>query len=335
MKDFFSIIIPCYNAADVIAHCLGAIEQSGFKDYEIICVDDGSRDATCETIKNYRNATLIPLEKNRGAACARNIGVQHARGNILLFIDSDVVIMPDTLEKIHLSFLQKNADAVVGIYAAEHPFTGTASNYKNLHLRYTRMIMEEEVHIFDGSCVAIKKQVFASVSGFDENIKILAGEDWDLANRISEKGYRIILDKDIPFIHRKYYTVATLFKTDLRKAFGVIKLMVRRSKRQKSLFEKKTAGSLPFSMAFSLFIVFLFAPALFLLYYHIQLAAGAIILLAAVFYLCNRHYFHFFLHEKNLSFMVASMGIFFIFLWAMILGFSGGILDYYLLKHRY
>lgn len=146
-------------------------------------------------------------------------------------------IMKDTIEKIQSSFALKNAYVIVGIYAAQHPFEGIASNYKNLHLRYTRMIMEAEVHIFDGSCVAIKKEVFDRVSGFDEHIKILAGENWDLANRISEMGYKIILDKSIPFIHRKYYTVANLFRTDLRKAFGVIKLMLRRSKRKKGLLE--------------------------------------------------------------------------------------------------
>jgi glycosyltransferase involved in cell wall biosynthesis len=335
MPDFFSIIIPCYNAADVIAFCLNSIVESNFQNYEVICVDDCSRDNTAAIIQQYENVTLIRLDQNQGAAVARNIGAKQARGNILLFIDSDVIIMNDTMAKIQSTFTQKKADVVVGIYAAQHPFEGIASNYKNLHLRYTRMIMEEEVHIFDGSCVAIQKEVFDRVSGFDENIKILAGEDWDLANRISETGYRIILDKSIPFIHRKYYTVSNLFQTDLRKAFGVIKLMLRTSKRKKGLIAKKTAGSLPPSMAFSLFFAFLFAPFLLALFINPGVALGGFFLVFFSIYLCNRSYFHYLSGEKNRAFMLASLGIFFIYQWALIIGFTAGIFDYILLKHKY
>lgn len=335
MNVFFSIIIPCYNAANVIEYCLDAVVQSTLKNYEVICVDDCSQDDTVRIIKGYENVDLISLKTNQGAAVARNIGAKQAKGDILLFIDSDVVIKDDTIAKIQSAFTHKNADAIVGIYSAEHPFSGIASNYKNLHLRYTRMIMDEEVHIFDGSCVAIKKEVFNEVSGFDENIKILAGEDWDLANRISEKGFRIILDKSVTFIHRKYYTIFNLFRTDLRKAFGVIKLALRTGKRKKGLIANKTAGSLPLSMAFSLIIGFLFAPLLLPLFISPVVGIGGLFLLFAAIYFCNRSYFGFLSQEKNQAFMVVSVGIFIVYQWALIIGFTAGIFDYFFLNHKY
>ncbi|RCX20056.1 GT2 family glycosyltransferase [Anaerobacterium chartisolvens] len=335
MDNFFSVIIPCYNAEKVIQYCLDSIKKSTSANYEIICVDDFSGDGTVELIKKYRDVKLICMEKNRGAAVARNEGAKHAGGNILLFIDSDVVIMADTIEKIQASFRENNADAIVGIYSSDHPFKEAASNYKNLHLRYTRMVMNKEVHVFDGSCVAIKKKVFDSVSGFDENIRILAGEDWDLSNRIWAMGYRIILDKDIPFIHRKHYTSASLFRTDLRKAFGVVKLMLRTRNRKRGLVKSDTAGSLPVLMIFSMLMVFLLIPSMLLVFVSAKIAPAVFLLLILMIFLCNKKYFLFMCKEKSFLFMLASMGLFALYVWSMILGFAGGILDYYLLKHKY
>ena len=335
MQDFISIIIPCYNASDVIECCLDQIIQSTNKNYEIICVDDCSTDNTIEVIKNYKKVITIPLKKNQGAAVSRNVGVKKAKGNILLFIDSDVILNKNTIEMILLSFKKTKADSIVAIYSEKHPYKGIVSNYKNLHLRYTRLIMPERVHIFDGSCVAIKKEVFNAVGGFDENIRILAGEDWDLASKIYSYGYYIYLDKTISFIHRKEYKLLNLFKTDLRKAFGVIKLLLRTKKRKKGLIENRVTGSLPASMGLSIILIAALTPLLITVIFNIIFSLIGLILILLLIFLLNIKYFYYFVKQKGVIFSVFSFGIFILYNFALILGFTFGLADYYILNHKY
>ena len=89
---FFSIIIPVYNVEKYLHRCIKSILNQKFDDYEIILIDDGSKDNSIEICRKYaevnNNITLI-TKKNGGAASARNEGIQKSRGNYLLFVDSD------------------------------------------------------------------------------------------------------------------------------------------------------------------------------------------------------------------------------------------------------
>jgi len=94
-----SIIIPVHDGEATIAHCLQSIMDSSFKDYEVIVVDDGSCDSTIDIVKTF-TCQLYSLETAKGAATARNFGASRAKGKILFFTDSDIIIKRDTLEKV-------------------------------------------------------------------------------------------------------------------------------------------------------------------------------------------------------------------------------------------
>ena len=89
-----SIIIPVYNASLTLKECLDAIFNSHFKNFEVIVVSDNSPDNSVKLAKEYR-CKVIELSENKGPAFARNIGAQAAEGDVLLFLDSDVVIKND------------------------------------------------------------------------------------------------------------------------------------------------------------------------------------------------------------------------------------------------
>lgn len=100
-----SIIIPTYNEESVILDCLDSLSKQSFKDFEIIVVDDGSTDKTYEVlsklqITNYK--LQIIQTKHIGAGGARNEGVKHAKGEILVFVDADM-----TFDKNFLKMLIK------------------------------------------------------------------------------------------------------------------------------------------------------------------------------------------------------------------------------------
>ncbi len=105
----FSIIVPVYNVEKYIAKCLDSIKEQTFNDYEVIVVNDGTKDNSMDIVKRYD--FKIVNQKNQGLSSARNTGVKHATGEYLIFIDSDDYIENDLLKKINES-LKNNPDIV-------------------------------------------------------------------------------------------------------------------------------------------------------------------------------------------------------------------------------
>ena len=105
----FSIIVPVYNVEKYIKKCLDSIKNQSFKDYEVIIVNDGTQDNSMDIVNDY-NFKVIN-QKNQGLSAARNKGVEKAKGEYLLFIDSDDYIEKDLLKEINKS-LSNNPDLV-------------------------------------------------------------------------------------------------------------------------------------------------------------------------------------------------------------------------------
>ena len=114
---FFSVVIPTYNRKPILEKCLRAMESQmlrpdgGVTGYEIVLVDDGSTDGTVAWLRasaaDFPHVVLYE-QNHEGAAIARNFGVQQAKGDTIIFIDSDLVVLE--------GFLQHHADALNGAY---------------------------------------------------------------------------------------------------------------------------------------------------------------------------------------------------------------------------
>lgn len=116
-KDLVSIIVPVYNAGSFIGETISMVQAQSFKDWELILVDDGSRDDSRQKIrqcmeKGDDRIRLIVREKNEGAARARNTGMEAARGRYVAFLDADDLWMPDKLKK-ELAFMKEKQAAFV------------------------------------------------------------------------------------------------------------------------------------------------------------------------------------------------------------------------------
>ncbi len=94
----FSVVIPTYNRADLIRAALDSVFAQEFKDYEVIVVDDGSTDSTREILESYDNRIRLFTQGNKGPGAARNLGLDHATGEYVTFLDSDDLWFPWTLE---------------------------------------------------------------------------------------------------------------------------------------------------------------------------------------------------------------------------------------------
>lgn len=101
----FSIIVPVYNVENYIEKCLESIMKQTYKDYEVIVVNDGTKDNSMDIVKKY--PVKIIEQENQGLSVARNTGVKHAKGEYIIFLDSDDYIEENLLEEISKSLNNK------------------------------------------------------------------------------------------------------------------------------------------------------------------------------------------------------------------------------------
>ena len=99
MNPKLSVVIASYNHQDYIAETLKSLEEQTFQDFEVIMIDDGSKDKTVEVAANAPSRAQIHVQENQGVVAARNRGIGLAEGQYICFVDSDDVVLPDRFAK--------------------------------------------------------------------------------------------------------------------------------------------------------------------------------------------------------------------------------------------
>src|SRR5690349_11005176 len=187
-----SVVMPVYNAERLLGECLSAVSASTFRDYEVVVVDDSSTDRSREIAAEH-GARVVPSGGRLGPGRARNKGVEHARGDIVFFIDSDVVIRPETLGRLVAAF--DRDPGVAGLMAVQSPtmrFRNLCSVYKNLWMYYTYVRRAgEDVPLFYTTAAAIRRQAFVASGGFDANYVDPNIEDTDYGQKLARHGFRV------------------------------------------------------------------------------------------------------------------------------------------------
>ena len=300
-----SIVVPAYQNEAGLNECLRALAPSAGPDTEILVVDDGSTDDTSGAAARL-GARVIRLEKNFGAGRARNEGAKHAQGDVLLFVDSDVVAQPDTVSRVREVF-RKHSDvaAVFGSYDASPRAPGLVSQFRNLLHHFVHQQGEPEASSFWAGCGAVRRDVFERVGGFDTGPFTRSIEDIELGYRIRDAGYRILLDREIRVTHLKRWTLASFVKTDaLYRALPWARLLVQR-RRQLDHLNLKSEHRL--SVALAVLIPLLLAVAPF--------APGALLVAAAALLglvVANRKLLAFFIQERGVAFAAGAVPLLFL-----------------------
>ena len=127
MNPAISVIIPVYNTSKYLPQCLESILSQSLKDIEIICVDDGSTDKSLEILKEFSNKDTriqIYCQENKGGGSARNLGISHARGEYLLFLDSDDYFDEVFFETLYSVAEKDNSDITICEYKLYDNQTG-------------------------------------------------------------------------------------------------------------------------------------------------------------------------------------------------------------------
>jgi GT2 family glycosyltransferase len=158
--------------------------------------------------------THVPFRS--GPAIARNHGAGLVNCEILLFVDADVVVRPDLIQRIRSLFEDNpTLSAVFGSYDADPGDPGFLSQYRNLLHHYVHQRGSERASTFWAGLGAIRLNAFRAVGGFDTVYVVPSIEDIELGCRLNAAGYTIRLVKDLQAQHLKRWTAASMLRTDL------------------------------------------------------------------------------------------------------------------------
>ncbi|WP_281194373.1 glycosyltransferase family 2 protein [Halorubrum sp. F4] len=182
-----SVVIPTYNRSETISTAIDSVLDQNFQDFNIIVVDDGSKDRTQSVVSQYTEVDLYSFNRNRGQAAARQKGVKEAEGEYISFLDSDDELCPNHLSKA-VEYLNETDSNCVGAFTAfKYADSGRISHVPDNKITFDDV---RSGHIIGGySQHTYRSDVF-------NHIKITrdigAATGYDLSLRLLKKGYSMI-----------------------------------------------------------------------------------------------------------------------------------------------
>lgn len=195
-----SIIIPCYNSGAFLPDALASVLSFPAIDTcEIIVVDDGSTDVLTHQIleKAKSQGCKVFHQPNKGPAAARNTGIAHAAGRYILFLDSD--------NKIRHSYITKacailDAYSEVGVVYGKPNFFGDSNTARFSTHAFDpyKILLRNNIDM----CAMIRKSMWSSLGGLDEDRLLIGHEDWEFWIRVAGAGWKFFFIDEILFDYR-------------------------------------------------------------------------------------------------------------------------------------
>lgn len=178
-----SVIIPTYNRSRMVVEAVASVMDQDFQDVELIVVDDGSTDDTQERLAPLQSVIRCVRQDNRGVSAARNTGIDHARGALIAFLDSDDLWRPGKLA-CQVRFFAAHPGALVCQTDEIWIRNGVRVNKKKKHQKVSGMIYEPSLALclVSPSAVMMRRSLFDLKGRFDEDLP--ACEDYDLWLRV-------------------------------------------------------------------------------------------------------------------------------------------------------
>ena len=214
-----SVVVATYNRASLLKQCLEALARQTVpkNEYEILIINDGSRDNTDEVAKNFKESHqnlrfLYFKQDNSGPAKARNIGIKNAQGDIIFFTDDDCIVPPNWIETLAKEYILNPEIAGVGGWY-KYDEKSYKSRLARAYINYMDMLFFDRSYSYWGinyktqkikskhffknpagntSNMSYKKSVLIETGGFDETIKFVGYVDWELKKRIASLGYELV-----------------------------------------------------------------------------------------------------------------------------------------------
>ena len=290
-----SVIVPVRNGGQAFYNCLKSLSLLTPAPLEVIVVADGNLIADRNIAEKFEFISLFTVTK-KGPGIARNLGAQNARGDLLFFVDADVVLPTDAISKISNTFF-KNPDlaAIIGSYDDDPSERNFLSQYRNLLHHYIHQTSGQNATTFWGACGAIKRDIFNEIGGFSNSYQKFSVEDIELGYRLCKANYKILLSKDFQVKHQKRWSLFLMLKTDIfHRAMPWSELIfsMRRFHNDLNLKNNHRASTLCVFFLLSFFVLLPFHKTLWI----------PVAIIPLILIILNFHLYHFFLKKRGLLF---------------------------------
>ena len=245
-----SVIVPVYNGEKYIREAIDSVLNQSYKDFEVIVIDDGSKDNTLSIIKEYDGKIRWKSQENKGQASATNEGVKMAEGEYVAYLDADDVCMPERLE-VQVKYLDNHPNVGL-VYSGYYQINGAGEVKRIVKARPHDNFVLLQTDYIARSTVMHRKNCLEEVGLFDESIS--GDDDWDMWIRISEKfgvdhverplvkyrlhGEQISLVRPKKLAYRRYTKMRIIEKACARrKNSSWLKLKLLRAKVERKIGE--------------------------------------------------------------------------------------------------
>jgi glycosyltransferase involved in cell wall biosynthesis len=213
------VIVPGHNASGTLKSSLSSLRSQDWpKDcLEIVYVDDASTDKSAEIASEWADCVVRLSGLPNGPAGARNAGVRESSGQIVIFVDADVLAPPGTIRALVGPLMEDDKlDAVFGSYDSEPLYPTLVSQYRNLLHHFVHQTSRQNAATFWAGCGAIRKRSFEMAGGFDaERYRGAMIEDIELGHRMRALGMQIRLQPSIQVKHLKQWTLLGMVRADI------------------------------------------------------------------------------------------------------------------------
>jgi O-antigen biosynthesis protein len=260
MGDKISIVVLAFNKAEYTARCLAALPHSTWRPLEVILVDNGSTDRTCEVFDDFQSAApavgvtveRIDNEENVGASTGRNQALEASNGRYIAFLDNDVVVRSvDWLERLADVLDGEERAGIVGpklIYpfpphwiqccgAAVSPtgrvfFSGRGEPREAEAFRKRR-----EVQCLISACWLMRREVYEQLGGLDEAYNPVQFEDIDYCYRARQAGWRVFCEPSAEMYH--FENVTTSGSRSINSPYQIVKNGLRFKNRWREMYSRE------------------------------------------------------------------------------------------------
>jgi len=300
-----SIVIPFHRGLESLRRSVEALMPLA-PEWELIIAGDAPQEA-CEPLARRHGARLLNLPGPQGPAVARNRAAEIASGDVLVFVDADVVASRRAIEQVSRIFMRHpDVSAVFGAYDEAPADPGFISQYKNLAHSYIHQSSATVAQTFWAGFGAVRRRAFEAIGGFDERFARPSVEDIDLGYRLTAAGFRVRLDPSLRACHLKRWTLSSMIVSDIRDRGIPWTQLILRGGRFNSDLNLKSGYRACVVLAYValLFgVLGLFQPWLLLL----------IPLLIAVLVSLSRPYYAYFYRQRGLWFVVRVLPVHYLY----------------------
>jgi glycosyltransferase involved in cell wall biosynthesis len=204
-----SVVTPAHNSEEFLPEALRSVEAQSYEDWEVVVADDASTDRTAEVAEGFGpRVTVVHSERNLGPAGARNLALEHARGELVALLDADDYLLPGFLEtQVGLYDAASAGGEPIGLVTCNARILGpegmSSVTYHDLHPMTGDLTLErllERNPVFVSSL--FPRRLIDEVGAFDTDIR--GAEDFDLWVRIMERGYRALVTREPLAVYRRW-----------------------------------------------------------------------------------------------------------------------------------